>query len=62
MAPLAVLSSSNHINLLHAARFVKPLFMERIICWIHHIFHITSVCTGHLIHKVIAPSMATAAR
>ena len=67
MDPLGVVTSSDHINLVDAAGFINPLLMARIICWIQGIFNIISVCIGHLIcsgqliHAMIAPSTATAA-
>ena len=44
VAPLGVLTSSSRINLVDAARFIRLLLMERIICWIQRIFNIISVC------------------
>ena len=44
VAPLGVLTSSGHINLMDAAGFIDPLLMERIICWIQGIFNVNSVC------------------
>ena len=67
VAPLGVLTSSGHIILVDAAGLINPLLMKRIICWIQGIFDVILVCiyhlicTGHLIHTMIAPSLATAA-
>ena len=44
VAPLGVLTSSGHINLVDAAEFINPLLMERIICCIQGILHIIPVC------------------
>ena len=41
-APLGVLASYDHINLVDAAGFVNPLLMERIICWIQGTTNITT--------------------
>ena len=66
VGPLCVLTYSNHINLVSSVRFINPLLMERIICWIHDILDIIFVCIGHLmctrhlIHTMIAPPTATA--
>ena len=67
VALVGTLTPSNHINLVGAARFINPLPMERIICWIEGIFNIISVCighlicTGHLIHTMIASFTAMTA-
>ena len=45
VAPLGVLTSSGHMNLVDAAGFINPLLMERIICLIQDIFDVISVCT-----------------
>ena len=44
VAPLGILTSNGRINLVDAAGFIRPLLMERIICWIQCIFAIISVC------------------
>ena len=68
VAPPGVLTSGGHIHRVNAARFINPLLMEQIICRIQGIFDVISVCiwhpicTGQLIHTMIAPDMATAAR
>ena len=67
VAPLGVLTSSGHINLVDAAGVINPLLRERITCWGQGTFDVISVCilqlicTGHLIHSLISPSTATAA-
>ena len=47
MAPLGILISSKHINLVTAASLINLLLMKRIICWIHDIFDMDSACIGH---------------
>ena len=44
VAPLGVLTSSGHINLVDPAGFINPLLMKRIISWIQSIFDVISVC------------------
>ena len=44
LAHLGVLASSGHINLVDAVRFIDPLLMERIICWIQSLSDVISVC------------------
>ena len=44
IALLGVLTSSGNINLVNAARFIYPLLIEPIICWIQGIFDVILVC------------------
>ena len=66
MAPLGVLTSSGCVSLVDTAGFINPLILERIICWIQGIFDIIPVrigrliCTGHLIHTMVALCTSTA--
>ena len=49
VAPLGVLTSSGCVNIVNTPRFVDPLILERIICWIQGIFNVISIRIGHLI-------------
>ena len=44
VAPLGVLTPSDHINLVDATKLINPLLMEPIICSFQGILDVISVC------------------